>query len=53
MLNHNDDIIDHEPDRRRDAAQRHDVEARPDHREQQHRRRTCPAIWTAFGSGCS
>ncbi len=39
MLDHHDHVVDQQPDRGGDPAQRHDVEAHPQQAEHQHRRR--------------
>ncbi len=39
MFDHHDDVVDQQPDRRGDPAERHDVEAHSQHAEDKHRRR--------------
>ena len=41
MLDHDDDVVDQQPDRGRDAAEGHDVEAHAEDAQHQHRGRQC------------
>ncbi len=38
LLDHDDGVVDDQADRRRHTAERHDVEAHAEHRQQQHGR---------------